>query len=195
MERVFQNSDGTAFLDKGIFTNRELLDKCIEYTKPLLEHQPEIIVYGKVCKQQRNVGFFSDESAGYNYSRQIMKSQPLGPEMAELLKIVNEMLGANFNGILANEYPNGENYIGAHSDSESGLDSKVGVVSISYGAERKFRIRSKVDNKIVCDEPTIHCGILVMGGINFQNLYTHEIPVQKKIKESRISFTFRKHTK
>jgi len=31
-----------------------------------------------------------------------------------------------------------------------------------------------------------------MGG-NFQKLYTHEIPIQKKIKESRISFTFRKH--
>ena len=32
-----------------------------------------------------------------------------------------------------------------------------------------------------------------MGG-NFQKLYTHEIPIQKKIKEYRISFTFRKHT-
>jgi hypothetical protein len=24
-------------------------------------------------------------------------------------------------------------------------------------------------------------------------LYTHEIPIQKKVKDSRISFTFRKH--
>jgi alkylated DNA repair dioxygenase AlkB len=193
MERVFQNADGTAFLAKGTFPNMVLLEKCIAYIKPLLEHQPEIIVYGKKCKQQRNVGFFSNESIGYNYSRQIMKSQSLGPELAELLRLVNEMLGANFNGILANEYPNGENYIGAHSDSEIGLDAKVGVVSISYGAERKFRIRSKVDTKIVCDEPTTHGQLLVMGGINFQKLYTHEIPIQKKIKESRISFTFRKH--
>lgn len=194
MERVFQTSDGTAFLAKGIFANKELLEKCIAYAKPLLEHQPEIIVYGKKCKQPRNVGFFSNESIGYNYSRQLMKSQPLGPELAELLKSVNELLGANFNGILANEYENGEHTIGAHSDSETGLDSKVGVVSISYGAERKFRIRNKVDKKIVCEEPTTHCGLLVMGGANFQKLYTHEIPVQKKIKESRISFTFRKHT-
>ena len=193
MERVFQTPDGTAYLDKGIFKNKDLLEKCIAYAKPLLEHQPAIIVYGKKCKQQRNVGFFSNESIGYTYSRQLMKSQPLGPEMAELLRIVNDMLGANFNGILANEYENGENTIGAHSDSEIGLDSKVGVVSISYGAERKFRIRTKADNKIVCDEPTTHCGLLVMGGPNFQKLYTHEIPVQKKIKESRISFTFRKH--
>ena len=195
MERIFQNADGTAFLAKGMFEQKELLEKCITYIKPLLAIQPEIIVFGKVCKQQRNVGFFSDQSAGYNYSRQIMKSQPLGAEMAELLRIINEMFGADFNGILANEYPNGDKYISAHSDDESGLNSKIGVVSISYGAERNFRIRNKTDKSIVCDEPTTHCGILVMGGEQFQRLYTHEIPVQKKIKESRISITFRKHNK
>jgi len=31
-----------------------------------------------------------------------------------------------------------------------------------------------------------------MGG-DFQNVYTHEIPVQKKVKDGRISFSFRKH--
>jgi alkylated DNA repair dioxygenase AlkB len=193
MENIFQNADGTAFLAKGSFADKELLKNCIDYVKPLLEIRPEIIVYGKICKQNRNVGFFSNESIGYNYSRQLMKSQPLSEALAELIRIVNGMLGANFNGILVNEYPDGENYIAAHSDSEIGLDSKVGVVSISYGAERKFRIRNKTDNSIVCDEPTTHCGILVMGGVNFQKFYTHEIPVQKKIKASRISFTFRKH--
>ena len=85
----------------------------------------------------------------------------------------------------------GNDYISAHSDDETGLDS-VGVVSISYGSERIFRIRNKVTKEIMCDELTTHCSILHMGG-NFQKLYTHEIPIQKKIKESRISFTFRKH--
>ena len=193
MERIFQNTDGTAFLAKAPFANKALLEKCVAYVKPLLEHQPAIVVYGKMCKQPRNVGFFSNESIGYTYSRQLMQSQPLGLDMAELLRMVNELLGANFNGILVNEYENGTNTIGAHSDSEVGLDANVGVVAISYGAERKFRIRNKSDNSIVCDEPTTHCGLLVMGGANFQKLYTHEIPVQKKIKDSRISFTFRKH--
>ena len=44
----------------------------------------------------------------------------------------------------------------------------------------------------MCDESTTHCSILHMGG-DFQKLYTHEIPIQKKNKEPRISFTFRKH--
>ncbi len=186
MERVFEDDDQQAFLDRGIFQNKELLEECVSYVEPLLEERPEIIVFGKVCRQNRNIGFFSDDSIGYQYSDKIARSQPMSKCLAELLDTINKM------GILVNKYIDRCNYIGAHSDDETGLDS-LGVVSISYGAERTFRIRNKYKKNIVCDEPTTHCGILHMGGI-FQSLYTHEIPIQKKIKEARISFTFRKHS-
>ena len=192
MERVFQNANGTAFIDKGLFINKELLDQCVSYVEPQLEERPEIIIYGKTCKQARNVGFFSDTSIGYKYSKKIMRSKPLTNCMTELLVIINKMMCAEFNGVLVNKYMDGSDYISAHSDDETSLDNTIGVVSISYGTERIFRIRNKNDKTIICDEPTTHCGILHMGG-NFQKVYTHEIPIQKKIKESRISFTFRKH--
>lgn len=168
-----------------------MLDQCVSYVEPQLVERPEIIVYGKPCKQHRNVGFFSDESIGYKYSKKLMESKPLSPSLTDLLVSINKMLGTTFNGILVNKYIDGNDYIGAHSDDETGLDG-IGVVAISYGSERIFRIRNKNDKTIVCNEPTTYCGILHMGG-NFQKLYTHEIPMQKKIKESRISFTFRKH--
>jgi alkylated DNA repair dioxygenase AlkB len=193
MERVFQNANGPAFLDKGLFVDKELLDQCVSYVEPQLEERPEIIIYGKPCKQHRNVGFFSDESIGYKYSKKLMKSKPLSNCMTDLLVTINKMMGAEFNGVLVNKYMDGSDYISAHSDDETSLDTTIGVVAISYGSERIFRIRNKNDKIIVCDEPTTHCGILHMGG-NFQKLYTHEIPMQKKIKEFRISFTFRKHT-
>ena len=192
METVFQNTDRTAFLAKGIFTNKELLEKCISDIQPQLEERPEIIIFGKTCQQKRNVGFFSDKSVGYKYSKKMMGSKPLSKAMSELLDTINKEMGADFNGILVNEYMDGNDYISAHSDDEIGLDT-VGVVSISYGAERLFRIRDKQTKEVVCNEITTHCSILHMGG-DFQKLYTHEIPIQKKIKEPRISFTFRKHT-
>lgn len=191
MKRVFQNMDGTAFLDKGSFINKDLLEKCIIYIEPQLELKPEIIIFGKKCKQQRNIGFFSDKSKGYKYSNKMMESKPLTQSICELLDIVNNEFGTQFNGILVNKYMDGNDYISAHSDDETGLDL-IGVISISYGAERIFRIRKKDTKHIVYDELTRHCSILHMGG-NFQKLYTHEIPIQKKIKEPRISFTFRKH--
>jgi len=192
MERVFQNANGTVYLDKGLFINKELLDQCVSYVEPKLQERPEIIIYSKPCKQARNVGFFSDTSIGYKYSKKLMRSTPLSNCMTELLVIINKMMGAEFNGVLVNKYMDGSDYISAHSDDETSLDTTVGVVSISYGAERIFRIRNKNDKTIVCDERTKHCGILHMSS-NFQKVYTHEIPVQKKIKEYRISFTFRKH--
>ena len=191
MERLFQNIDNTAFLDKGSFINKELLEKCIIDIEPQLELKPEIIIFGKKCKQQRNIGFFSDKSKGYKYSNKMMESKPLTKSISELLDIVNNELGTQFNGILVNKYMDGNDYISAHSDDESGLDL-IGVISISYGAERIFRIRKKDTKQIIYDTLTTHCSILHMGG-NFQKLYTHEIPIQKKIKEPRISFTFRKH--
>ena len=121
----------------------------------------------------------------------MMESKPLSTSMNELLLIINTTIDAEFNGILVNKYMDGNDYISAHSDDETGLD-KSGVVSISYGAERKFRIRNKKSKEIMFDEITTHGCILHMGG-NFQELYTHEVPIQKKIKEHRISFTFRKH--
>ena len=191
MERVFQNTEGTSFLDKGNFTNKELLENCVRDIEQQLEERPEIVIFGKKCQQQRNVGFFSNESIGYKYSKKMMDSKPLSQSMSELLLTINMIIGAEFNGILVNKYMDGNDYISAHSDDEAGLDS-VGVVSISYGCERIFRIRNKETKEIVCNELTTHCSILHMGG-NFQKLYTHEIPIQKKIKEPRISFTFRKH--
>jgi hypothetical protein len=59
--------------------------------------------------------------------------------------------------------------------------SNAGVVCISYGASRKFRIRDKLTGKIVMDIPTTSKEIWVMGG-NFQKEFTHEVPVEKKLK-------------
>ena len=193
MIRIFQNPEQSAFLSRGNLVDTTLIDECIAYVIPLLEEKPEIVVFGKKCRQNRNVGFFSDQSIGYKYSNNLMKSKPLQEKLSLLLGIINNTLGTEFNGILVNEYKNGEDYISAHSDDEVGL-TDIGVVSISYGAERTFRIRDKKNKQIVHDEPTTQYSILQMGG-NFQQLYTHEIPIQKKIKTSRVSFTFRKHNK
>uniref|UniRef100_A0A6C0JHW1 Fe2OG dioxygenase domain-containing protein n=1 Tax=viral metagenome TaxID=1070528 RepID=A0A6C0JHW1_9ZZZZ len=155
--------------------------------------EPPIILYDKVVYQRRNVGFFSNESIGYKFSNKLMKSQKLTGWMIDILQIINNQLETKFNGILINHYENGNNYISAHSDNESGLDKNNIVAALSFGAERKFRIRDKKTKKIVNDFNLEHNSLIIMSG-NFQNEFTHEIPVQKKILQPRWSLTFRKHT-
>ena len=155
---------------------------------------PKIVVYGKEVAQPRDVGFFSDESEGYYFSNRLMPSIPLSdyPDLEIILARVNESLGTSFNGILINKYRSGDNSIGAHSDSESGLDKvKKMVASIAFGETRKFRIRDKKTKKIVLDVDHQPLELLVMEG-DFQSEYTHEIPKQAN-KKGRISLTFRHH--
>lgn len=164
---------------------------CVEEITGKLLEKPPIVIFGKTVHQRRNIGFFSNTSKGYRYSNQIALSQSLTPALTLLLDTVNEMYKAEFNGILVNHYVDGNDYISAHSDDETMLDP-VGVVAVSYGAVRKFRIREKASGTIVKDIPMVSGQILHMGG-SFQKEFTHEIPVEKKIKEARFSFTFRRH--
>ena len=167
------------------------VEKSIEEIDDKLHTNPEIKVYGKICHQHRNVGFFSDTSIGYRYSNQISRSIPLTPSLKIILEEINKKFNADYNGILVNKYKDGTDYISSHSDDESGL-SDVGVCAISYGTPRNFRIRDKQTNKIVANIDTLDDEIIMMDG-DFQKEFKHEIPIQKKIKEHRYSFTFRKH--
>jgi alkylated DNA repair dioxygenase AlkB len=178
-------------LNTYLFKDLDLLNKCVDEIKDKLITRPEIVVYGKTLNQNRNVGFFSNESIGYNYSKKLMKSQALTSSLIKLLKLINNKFNSDFNGILVNEYTTGTDYIGAHSDDEKGL-SNSGVVAISFGSTRKFRIRNKKTKKIEKDILLNHGQIIQMSG-DFQKEFTHEIPIERKITDSRFSFTFRTH--
>ncbi len=170
----------------------ELVKECVEICDHELIVNPKILVYGKTCIQHRSVGFYSDNSIGYKYNNKLMKSKPLHNCLIQLLKYINTKFNYDYNGILINKYLNGEEYISKHSDDESGLEHTVGVIAISYGAVRKFRIRNKLTNKIEVDLPTDPTKIIQMAG-DFQKEFTHEIPVEKKVNRERYSLTFRKH--
>lgn len=171
---------------------QQRLPTCVREIDSALDYHPPITMYGKVCHQQRSVGFFSDISKGYHYSTQLSKSKPMTHSLEELMHFVNGAFGCEFNGILINKYESGEEYIGRHSDDKTGLAPEVGVVLISVGTVRKFRIRNK-NGQIIADVPTDPAKIIQMWG-DFQKEFTHEIPVEKRVQGVRYSLTFRQHT-
>ena len=170
----------------------ELIELCVNSVDAVLDVKPPIIVFGKPCRQQRNVGFFSNQAAAYNYSNTLTPSKEMNTELIQLLDYINTRFNGQYNGILINKYTGGEEYIGKHSDDVRTLDPDVGVIALSFGAIRKFRIRNKQNGKIEIDVPTDPTKIIQMAG-KFQNEFTHEIPVEKTVKGVRYSLTFRKH--
>ena len=73
-----------------------IVDNSVSDIKPLLNDYPEIIVYGRMCKQRRSIGFFSDESVGYKYSGQMEKAQPLTENLRLLLNYINNKFESDF---------------------------------------------------------------------------------------------------
>ena len=181
---------------------RDLINQCVlkMYELNVLVIKPPIMIMGKQCHQQRNICNFSNVSMGYKYSGQIIKSVLLPECFKLLLNYTNNKYNSDFNSILVNEYLNGDEYIGRHADNENALNPNCGVVGLSIGATRKFRLRAL--NKIIDENGKEHLPpvlyehltgnyeFMQMGG-NFQKELTHEIPKETRILDKRISFTFR----
>ena len=92
--RIFKNLMDTIIQTDKSFLNVHqytLDEQCIKDVSDKLLENPEIEVYGKRCYQHRSIGFFSDESLGYKYSRKFMKSQPLSSSLKELLNTINSL--------------------------------------------------------------------------------------------------------
>jgi len=157
-----------------------------------LDIKPPVMVFGRECRQQRDVGFYSNDSEGYKYSGKTARSKPLPDFLARMMTQINDEFNTNFNGILVNKYNDGSESIGAHSDDERSLSKGGIVISITLGSSRIFRIRDKKTKRVIVDVETINGQLLAMCG-EFQKHYTHEIPCQKRIKMTRYSLTFRSH--
>jgi alkylated DNA repair dioxygenase AlkB len=194
---LWRGADCDAVLyERSFLDQSETITRACNEAQAGLESRPEIFVHGKAVRQPRDVGFFSDESAGYHYSRRVARAKPLTPALRVLLTTVNAIYAMDWNGVLVNQYNGGDDSIGDHPDSENGIDMRRGVLTLSFGAPRTFRIRKYVPGKvgpITYDAETKSCFALRMAGASFQKRYTHGIPKRANVGGKRISITFRRH--
>ena len=79
--------------------------------------------------------------------------------------------------------------MGWHSDDEKSLGRNSTIASVSFGAEREFRLKHKrlPETASVLLE---HGSLLVMKDTTQSN-WVHSIPKSKKILTPRINLTFR----
>ena len=137
------------------------------------EERGKVFIYGKLRDVPR---FQKTYNRDYSFSNVNHKAEPLPDEFKPYLdwaKSLSLYDGTKFNQVLINWYLNGLSYINSHADDESQLFPDSPILSISLGAERKFRIRDK-QKKIVRDILLSDKMVVVMGG-KFQKEFKHEI--------------------
>ena len=177
--------------------------------------QGRVFVYGKWHDERRLTCFYGEKS--YNYSGRIIEKNhpPKGSLIGEMFEVINneefrenliekhpELKGIlpKFNAVLCNLY-RGKNTrdneelnkcdsIGPHADDEKSLKSSV-ILSISFGAVRKFRFRKFNEKSGWTWEKKLQAGSILVMLPGCQKHYKHFVPEEKRVKEDRINLTFR----
>ncbi|TDL17623.1 hypothetical protein BD410DRAFT_541325 [Rickenella mellea] len=153
-------------------------------------YHPKLKVYGKKVSQSRSIAVYArDKNSTMKYSGHTVDLHfDYPPLLDEIEKKVTERLNESFNHVMLNRYDSGSEYIGKHRDTK---ENKV-IVSLSLGAERTFIMTpTKPRLGVVARRWVLGNGsLLIMKGAT-QDLWKHEIPKEPKIKEGRISLTFR----
>jgi alkylated DNA repair dioxygenase AlkB len=152
----------------------------------------EVVMFGKTRTLTRKVAWHGDESFSYSYSGTSKTASPWTPALRLIKERVEKCAGTGFNSCLLNLYHDGMEGMGWHSDDEKTLGEDPVIASVSFGAERVFRLkhlRSK-ESKDVVSVVLEHGSLLVMKG-STQHHWVHAIPKTKKITAPRINLTFR----
>jgi len=109
--------------------------------------------------------------------------------LKEITKRVNDTLDTNFNTILMNVYKDGHDCIGFHMDKEKDWVENTGFATLAFGAERDFIIRENETR--VCSNILHTNGSVIYCPYPMNHTHQHAIPKRLKIKNWRISLTFR----
>jgi alkylated DNA repair dioxygenase AlkB len=169
-------------------TDADALLLALQAEIPWQQHR--LNLFGREVAAPRLSCWIGDPDAAYTYSRTRFEPQPWPPVVAMLRDDLATRFGLRFNSVLANLYRDGHDSMGWHSDDEPELGAQPVIASLSFGAVRTFRLRSRATHATALAIDLSHGSLLVMGG-QTQALYQHALPKRAGIHAPRINLTFR----
>jgi alkylated DNA repair dioxygenase AlkB len=152
--------------------------------------QGQVLIFGKTHRTPRLEAFFGESGLSYTYSNQRFESLPFCEVLLEIKEAVEFTTQFNYNAVLVNYYRNGNDSNGWHADNEPELGDDPVVASLSFGASRKFYLRSNTENRTL--KLLLENGDLLLMGKGMQTEWKHCVPKSPNVLEPRINLTFRK---
>ena len=182
---------GEAFYYSELYdsTEKEILFESL--VNGIVWKQEPIKLFGKEVMQPRLTAWYGDPGVSYSYSGITMQPHTWNAELGYVKQRVEELAGITFNSALLNLYRNGNDGMGWHRDNERELGKNPIIASVSFGAERKFQLRTyskKADLKSIC---LANGSCLIMRG-ETQHYWEHRVPKISTETKPRLNITFRK---
>jgi alkylated DNA repair dioxygenase AlkB len=182
------NADCTFYPD--FFTQTEADIYLDELKQAVNWSQETISMYGKTINVPRLSAWYGEPNLSYEYSGIKSISQYWLPQLKTIKDKVELITKCTFNSVLINLYRDGNDSVDWHSDDELELGKNPTIASISFGEERKFHLKNKLDKNVKTDILLPHGSLLLMCGTT-QNHYLHKIAKSKRYMKPRINLTFR----
>ncbi|APR75581.1 Alkylated DNA repair protein AlkB [Minicystis rosea] len=128
--------------------------------------------------------------ADYRYTGNVNRALPVPDELAPLHAWARAELDDRLNGLLLNWYDaDNAHYIGKHRDSIANMVHGAPIVTISFGAERAFRLRPWRGTGF--RDFAARDGALFVMPWETNRAFTHEVPHSAASRGRRISVTLR----
>jgi alkylated DNA repair dioxygenase AlkB len=148
-------------------------------------------LFGREVDAPRLSCWIGDRDATYNYSRTRFVPHPWPDALLPIRQRLRADCDADFNGVLANLYRDGNDSMGWHADDEPELGARPLIASLSLGAPRRFVIRHRDDPARCLAVELAHGSLLLMSG-DTQSHYRHALPKTARVVGPRINLTFRR---
>ncbi len=128
------------------------LEESDQYFKSLLDsvewQQDNIILFGKQFKQPRLTALHANNNQPYSYSNITMVPKAFTNDLLEIKAKVEFVIATNFTTCLLNLYRDGQDSNGWHADNEKELGINPIIASVSFGAQRLFKLKHRHDKTI-----------------------------------------------
>lgn len=148
-----------------------------------------ITIAGRPVKVPRLVCWHGDAGAIYRYSGVDHEPDAWSETLLRLKQCVEQTCAHAFNSVLGNLYRHGQDSMGWHADKEKSLGKDPVIASLSFGAERLFKLRHNRTGETL-DLWLGDGSLLIMRG-SLQHHWRHCVPKSKTVTSARINLTFR----
>ncbi len=153
--------------------------------------QHRVRIFGRDLPSPRLSAWIGDPGASYTYSRVRHEPLPWTPTLTLLRRQLQAQSGIDFNSVLANRYRDGRDSMGWHADDESELGPDPVIASISLGATRQMRFRSRAADAQGSIALALEHGSLLWMAGGTQRHYQHAISKTRASVGERVNLTFR----
>lgn len=152
--------------------------------------QQPIKIFGKPVLQPRLTAWYGDPGKAYSYSGITLQPCPWTAILLAIKQEAERVAGVIFTGALLNLYRDGQDSMGWHRDNEKELGRNPVIGSVSFGAMRRFQLRSYADKSGALSLDLSHGSFLLMKG-ETQHYWEHRVARTTQPVGTRINITFR----